>query len=71
LLWKLLTDWNILSTDRLGRIQLFYKIADSLFPQAGGEVLLPLKKGGREGFLEEPFSNPELDTVGKFPSNGE
>jgi hypothetical protein len=35
LLWKLLNDWNILSTGRFARIQLFKKI-DSLFLQPGG-----------------------------------
>jgi hypothetical protein len=62
LLWKLLNDWNILSTGRLAALQAFESSAPPFFLKAEkpesffkprGEALLPLKKGGREGFLEE------------------
>jgi hypothetical protein len=56
----------MLSTGRLEAFQPYAKPSNPSFPKAErlesfvkpkGEALLPLKKGGWEGFLEELFSN--------------
>jgi hypothetical protein len=36
------------------------------FIEDQGEALLPLKKGGREGFLARPFSYGKSDTIDSF-----
>jgi hypothetical protein len=37
------------------------KLGSSSSPEE--KALLPLKKGGREGFLEKPFSNHQTDKI--------
>jgi len=58
--WKLLNEWNMLSTGRLARIQLFKKIDSP-----------PFKKGRPGGISGKAFFNPLYLQYGHIPPDGE